>query len=337
MINTHMALKELTLNEVFENSAPSNIALIKYMGKSSKTENKPTNSSMSYTLNHLRTYVRLTYLGPEDTELKDEWEPLYKPGLQKIELTEKGKEKFLNFFGELKKEFKIKGRFKIESANNFPSDCGLASSASSFAALTLTAHDVFMKITDGKTLNYRPKELAKISQKGSGSSCRSFFPNWALWHEAGAEEIQLPYKNLKHLVIICDDSKKSVSSSEAHQRVLTSDLFKNRPERATERLQHLLNALRQKNWDDSVSIVWNEFWDMHVLFHTSKPPFMYMNDLTMKSFKVLEALAETSKYKPMITMDAGSNVHLLFREEDTAHYETFKAELHNHFDLWAGN
>ena len=41
-------------------SAPSNIALIKYMGKTDEQDNRPTNRSLSYTLNHLRTTVELT-------------------------------------------------------------------------------------------------------------------------------------------------------------------------------------------------------------------------------------------------------------------------------------
>ena len=40
-------------------SAPSNIALIKYMGKTDYNGNKPTNSSLSYTLTHLNTHVEI--------------------------------------------------------------------------------------------------------------------------------------------------------------------------------------------------------------------------------------------------------------------------------------
>lgn len=42
-----------------EASAPSNIALIKYMGKTDAVSNKPTNVSISYTLDELKTFVRM--------------------------------------------------------------------------------------------------------------------------------------------------------------------------------------------------------------------------------------------------------------------------------------
>ncbi len=300
-----------------EASAPSNIALIKYMGKVETKLNRPTNSSLSYSLEKLRTFVRLR---PDESLSEDAWSPYERSDLLKIELSEKGLAKFLNYFAMLKKEFKIKGFFRIESANNFPADCGLASSASSFAALTQVAHDYMISTSPGAVSAYSPKELSKLSQKGSGSSCRSFFTPWALWHQDGAEAMQFSYQNLKHQVILCDQNVKDVSSSEAHTRVLTSDLFKGRPERAEERLKLLVQALRSENWKSAYQITWSEFWDMHTLFHTSVPPFIYMNAL---SFQILKELNEYWNIKndgPLITMDAGSNIHLLFRTDQKAHY-----------------
>lgn len=182
---------------------------------------------------------------------------------------------------------------------------------------------------------YRAKELAKISQRGSGSSCRSFFENWSLWHQSGsAEGIEFPYQKLKHQVILCDESIKQVSSSEAHQRVLTSDLFKGRAERAEDRLQKLVQALREKNWAQAFHISWNEFWDMHLLFHTSYPSFMYMSGQAMEALKWLNQFWIEKKDGPIVTMDAGSNIHLLYREDQHDIYQFVFDSLKNHFSFW---
>ena len=305
------------MNNWIESSAPSNIALIKYMGKTDSKLNRPTNSSFSYCLENLRTYVRIRR---DVTLANDIWNPLVRADLRPIELSEKGRQKFLNHFEFLKREFKLDGFYEIQSANNFPSDCGLASSASSFAALTLAAHEIMLSQSQGTKMSYRPKELAKLSQKGSGSSCRSFFSPWSLWHSEGAEAIQIPYPSLKHQVLLCDESVKGVSSSEAHLRVLTSDLFKGRVERAEERLQKLITALRGENWKTAFEICWNEFWDMHTLFHTSSPAFMYMNSSTMQSLLMLHNSWLTKGDGPIITMDAGSNIHLLYRPDQNEIY-----------------
>lgn len=314
-----------------EASAPSNIALIKYMGKIDASSNKPTNSSFSFCLEKLRTFVRIK----KNTELtSDIWKSYQRHDLRPIELSEKGRTKFLNHFQFLKKEFKIEGFFEIESANNFPSDCGLASSASSFAALTLATHEWMLKNSETPKMAYLTKELAKLSQKGSGSSCRSFFSPWSLWHASGAESIQIPYKNLKHQVLLCDENIKQVSSSEAHLRVLTSDLFKGRVERVETRLQKLIEAMRAQNWKDSFELCWNEFWDMHVLFHTSIPAFMYMNEVTMKSLRVLHNNWLTTGDGPLITMDAGSNIHLLYREDQEAQYKEVIQKFNSEMPIW---
>jgi diphosphomevalonate decarboxylase len=326
-----------------EASAPSNIALIKYMGKTDPISNKPTNVSISYTLDELRTYVRMQKI---ETLSEDVWAPFERADLMPIRLSEKGTAKFLNFFQLLKKEFRLKGFYQIESANNFPSDCGLASSASSFAALTQCAHEVYLD--ENKTSNIRPhpytaKELSKFSQKGSGSSCRSFFSPWGLWHENGAEEIKLSVSDLKHMVILCDESIKSVSSSDAHTKVLTSDLFKGRPERAAVRFQELASALRKTDdalntqWKIVFGICWNEFWDMHTLFHTSRPPFMYMNSGSQKALADILNFWEKSGDGPIVTMDAGSNIHLLFRNDQMDLYEYYINYFTNDFNLWTKN
>jgi diphosphomevalonate decarboxylase len=314
-----------------EASAPSNIALIKYMGKVETKLNRPTNSSLSYSLEKLRTFVRLRQ---SESLTEDRWAPFERSDLLKIQLSEKGRAKFLTHFEVLKKEFKLKGFFEIESANNFPADCGLASSASSFAALTLAVHDWAVKNAPGVMVPYRPKELSKLSQRGSGSSCRSFFTPWALWHQEGAEAMQFPYQGLKHQVILCDQNVKEVSSSEAHIRVTTSDLFKGRPERAEERLKHLVQALREQQWKAAYQITWNEFWDMHMLFHTANPPFMYMNDVSFRVLKELNEYWNTKADGPLITMDAGSNVHLLFRPDQKSHYFEMINRFRDVASLW---
>jgi len=314
-----------------EASAPSNIALIKYMGKLDSSGNKPTNASLSWTLEKLRTFVRIQ----KNEQLKtDTWKAYEREDLRPIALSLKGQEKFLNFFDYLKKEFKLTGFYEIESANNFPSDCGLASSASSFAALTLCAHQVYLSESEHKSRPYLAKELSRLSQKGSGSSCRSFFAPWALWHDVGAEEIKLPLSSLRHLVILCDETVKSVSSSEAHKLVLTSELFKGRPERAQERLQNLISATRAGDWEKMCKISWNEFWDMHTLFHTSQPTFMYMNGDSLFVLNYLQRLENQRPERALITMDAGSNIHLLIKNEDSQLYQDLIGYFSEYFNIW---
>lgn len=313
----------------FEASAPSNIALIKYMGKTDPVMNKPCNTSLSYTLDHLKTFVRIK----TDTNLTtDQWQCFTRNDLRPIELSTKGCDKFLKFFAKLKSEFKIQGHFYIESANNFPSDCGLASSASSFAALTLATHAWSVK--HNSLVSRDLQSLAILSQQGSGSSCRSFFGPWVSWSTETVQAVELPFKNLKHQVILCDESIKAVSSSEAHKQVLTSDMFTNRPERAEARFLNLRIAFQKNDWKLAFEICWSEFWDMHTLFHTAKPAFMYMNANSQLVLGTLLQRWHDTGDGPLVTMDAGSNIHLLYRPDQTKIYQQILELFNSDFSIW---
>src|SRR4051794_2012889 len=112
--------------------APANIALIKYMGKKDEGGNIPDNASLSYTLPHLLSTVKL-----ETHSLKkDIWEPLNIPGALQFTLPLQGQQRFIDHLQRIKNYFGFTGNFLIQSSNNFPHSTGLASSASSFAALT---------------------------------------------------------------------------------------------------------------------------------------------------------------------------------------------------------
>lgn len=295
-------------------SAPSNIALIKYMGKTDASSNLPANGSLSYTLENLRSVVEVELL-PHGTA--DQWEPLALEGAAPFHMSERGREKFLGHFDRLKKEFSMRGHFLVRSANQFPSDAGIASSASSFAALTMATADMAEKVVSGFK---KPsvEKLAELSRRGSGSSCRSFFSPWALWSAEGVRGVEITSLKLQHQLIVVDAGGKAVSSSEAHRRCTTSSLFETRPRRAEERLRELTRALKEQDWATAFEVTWTEFWDMHALFETSRPSFGYMKPGTLRVLEKVREMWSTRRDGPLATLDAGPNVHLLWREDQRA-------------------
>lgn len=290
-------------------TAPSNIALIKYMGKSDESRNIASNPSLSYTLNALTSTVELRL----NSKPLDQWQPLPSTAYTDFELSDKAKQRFINHLRFLKQGFDFQGNFLIRSNNNFPMGTGLASSASSFAALTKCAVTAFTELTNVTPLPI--SGIAKLSRQGSGSSCRSFFTPWALWEDTEISAIKLPYRHLIHQIILVDNKEKEISSSKAHKLVLTSPNFKGRTTRASQNLDELMSALNNKDWKNAYQICWREFMDMHELFHTATPSFSYMTEATKLHLAQLQNLWEEEGDGPIITMDAGPNIHLLFRED----------------------
>lgn len=285
---------------------PSNIALIKYMGKTDRENNRPSNSSLSWTLPHLTSRVELTLTD----QPKDSWQAL--EAKYSLSLSEKGRVKFLNHLQRIKDHFGVTEHFVVASSNFFPSDCGIASSASSFAALTEVAVQAMCELS-GQSMSLAEK--AMLSSKGSGSSCRSFLAPWVLWKDNEVQKISTSFEQLNHMVLLVSAKEKKVSSSEAHQRVASSLLFHGRVERAEQRLVKFLKHLQDKNWSALHDIAWAEFWDMHALFETSTPSFGYFEAETFHYLNTLRNLWDAEGDGPLITMDAGPNIHLLWRPE----------------------
>lgn len=301
-------------------SAPSNIALIKYMGKTDTQTNLPLNSSLSWTLNGLRSEVEIELLPAGQA---DRWEPLGAESA--IQLSEKGKEKFLKHLHRVKTQLGSTDFFVVRSKNNFPSDAGIASSASSFAALTLAAAKIICQMKSSGPLE--AKTLSDLSRQGSGSSCRSFFQPWSLWNNEGASSLELGINQLHHQVILVDSGHKAVSSSEAHVRCTTSDLFLGRKVRAENRLQELVTALKSQDWEKSFQLCWAEFWDMHALFETSKPAFGYLKPKSLEVLSLVGQLWQDQKDGPLVTLDAGPNVHFLWRLDQKNQMQKFQQQL----------
>lgn len=300
-------------------TAPSNIALIKYMGKKQTHSNLPDNASLSYTLNNLLTTVRLELI----TASHDRWEPLLSDGFKPFDLSVSGQNRFIKHLERLKKHFGYKGHFLIQSNNNFPYGSGLASSASSFAALTRCAAFALSELTEQPLMSV--DEQAKLSRLGSGSSCRSFYAPWALWREDEVMAIDLPYKELIHQVVIISSKEKEVSSSEAHQRVKTSRLYASRSARAELHLESLLQACKQADWPMMYQLCWDDFQDMHHLFESCSQPFSYLTEESRALLKVFERIWKQGD-GPLVTMDAGPNIHLLYRPDQSELSARIKAD-----------
>jgi diphosphomevalonate decarboxylase len=285
----------------------ANIALIKYMGKRDPDGNVAFNPSLSYTLPHLKSTVAVS----AGLTRPDRWEILARAGSIPMRLSREGEVRFLGYVRKLCDLWGYRQSVLVRSANNFPADAGIASSASSFCAAT-RAVAAFLRRDESSA------QLAHLSRTASGSSCRSFFEPWCLWDGDSIHALDFHVGHLMHMVVIVDGGRKSVSSSDAHLRATRSPHFFGRVNRARMRMDRLLPALERSDWRSAYEICFEEFEDMHELFHTSDPPFRYR---TPDSDRVVQDCADlwaTYRDGPIVTMDAGPNVHLLFRRDQEA-------------------
>jgi diphosphomevalonate decarboxylase len=295
--------------------APSNIALAKYMGKTDGGKNIPSNASLSMTLNSLCTFAEV-----RETNGGLSWSN------EKLVLDDKGRERIFRHIERVwslvpavleahKLEVKVPPGLELCASNTFPTASGIASSASSFAAFTLAATaaacaDLAAFKKAWRNDSALRAELAKISRQGSGSSCRSFDGPWILWNGEETQPVPSRLPEISDLVVVVSSATKEVSSSEAHRRVTTSPLWNGRVERANQRTEILRAAISAGDWNEVARQAWAECWEMHSLFHTSQPPFTYFQPGTIAVLRWLSS-AVASPNPPIVTLDAGPNVHVL--------------------------
>ncbi len=308
--------------------APANIALIKYMGKDDALLNLPLNASLSLTLDTLCTVA----------EVEVETETLggitWIPELPRIEnsglqleiprLTDAGIARMIHHiervYRAIQEIFKLPSpmpRITFRTANTFPMSSGIASSASSFAAVTLATAEALCgpqshtRFENAWSTDFEfKKALARLSRQGSGSSCRSFTGPWVLWATEDISPLQSKLPPLSDLIVLISSESKPVSSSMAHEQVRTSPLWNGRKERAEERVRGATTALKTGNLRTLSQIAWNELWEMHSLFHTCAEPFTYWEPETIAVLKWLKPFFQNAS-PPIVSLDAGANVHIL--------------------------
>ncbi|MEK9566295.1 MAG: diphosphomevalonate decarboxylase [Flavobacteriaceae bacterium] len=300
--------------------APSNIALIKYWGK---TEPQiPKNPSLSFTLSSSVTITEVDFTPSPSGAFQFEF---YFEGKLKPDFHPK-----LNSFFERISPFIPWIRdyaLKISSQNSFPHSSGIASSASAMAALSLCLMDRERKLdatVSDETFFQKASFLARL---GSGSAARSIQGPVTLW---GKNTIQSSASNLyatpfgtdlhpvftsyQDTILLVDKGSKPVSSSQGHQLMYNHPFAEQRFVQATTHLTDLVSLMKSGDLEGFIRIVETEALSLHAMMMTSNPYFILMQPNTLAIIQKVWDFRAATKIPLCFTLDAGANVHLLYPE-----------------------
>lgn len=308
--------------------APSNIALIKYWGKSDPDQNWPANDSLSMTLNRAatRTIARINRAANDSADHQLGFGETFTNNLRVRDMTKP--KKFLEQLRvELKPWLRHDGALEIVTTNSFPSACGIASSASGYAALTVAAAGAWTGQTSIEGLagiGISKDKLANWARQGSGSACRSMhggFVRWVRGETAGQQVCEQIFDEhhwpLADLIVVLDSKQKQVSSTEGHSRAFSSPLMNIRLAGLEERLKCASAAIRNKDLEQLGQIIEAEALEMHAVMMTANPPTQYFSQGTVRFIAWLRQARATGSIAAWFTLDAGPNPHLICRPEDS--------------------
>ena len=303
--------RALRLGVTYE--APPNIALVKYWGVRDPARSLPYNSSLSVTLDRLRSRTHVRFdpkLAEDEVELN---------GARATGGPRAGVVRFLDRVRDLAK---LPDRARVVSRNNFPTASGLASSASGFAALAGAA-------TRAAGLTLSDRELSRLARFGSGSACRSVFGGFVEWRAGVRADGRDCYARslyparhwpaLVDLVLLVRGAPvKEVRSADAMQAsVRTSPEFAARQREVPGRLARVRRAIGARRADRLFPLVMDECDSFRRVCETTVPSLDY---LTRTSRAILAEVRELNRAagRPVAayTHDAGAHVHVFTLRAD---------------------
>jgi diphosphomevalonate decarboxylase len=189
--------------------AHPNVALSKYWGKLGGSGNLPAVPSLSVTLSGLETRTSVRF----DASLKDD-----RLVINGETAGEQARARASALLDRVRRASREDRRAEVQSTNDFPTASGLASSASGFAALALTA-------VRAAGLDWDASRVSDLARRSSASAARSVFGGFVEL-QAGSEGAQQddllsarPVAAADHLplvVLVCvtTEGRKAIGSSD---------------------------------------------------------------------------------------------------------------------------
>jgi len=313
--------------------SPANIAFIKYWGRANHETYIPRNNSISMTMSGCVTTTTVEVGDFEEDDIQVKFYGKEYVALQKDSIKAK------NIFSQVNRIRDLAGstkKVRIMAENNFPADAGIASSASSFSALTaalLLAFDLKEKFDDKKEFS------RQVRLCGSGSAIRSVYDGFVEFlagddHDS-SYAVQLADKNhwdLVDIVAVVDPEKKPMSSSRGHLLADTSPYYETRLKEMQPRLNGLRDAIANKDFEALGQYIEAESTSLHIVMMTQNPPAYYWGPGSMRIMQDLMKWRKEENLHGYFTLDAGPNVHVICQRKDAKEIERRLNE--NEFVKW---
>ena len=317
------SLQNITTKTSFTWKTPSNIALVKYWGK---TEPQiPKNASISFTLTNSHSITTIDFTPKSKTGNNNEIQfDLFFEGKKKEDF----KPKITKFFQRIKEycPYLLVYDMVIHSENSFPHSSGIASSASGMSAIAMCLMSLEKSLSAVElTDDFIRKKASFLARLGSGSASRSIEGPLVVWGQHpninGSSDlygVPFPYevhevfKNYHDAILLVDKGEKQVSSSVGHDLMHNHPFASQRFDQANENLATISEILQNGEIDSFINLVESEALSLHAMMLTSNPYFILMKPNTLEIINSIWRYRSNTGSKVCFTLDAGANVHVLY-------------------------
>jgi len=295
--------------------AHPNIAFIKYWGNRDDALKIPANGSISMNLDGMYTETTVQWGSERDTLVLN-GEHTSGPALERV----------IRHLDAIRRAVQISSRAVVETHNNFPMGVGIASSASSFAALTLAA-------VSAAGFSLTEAAISAIARLGSGSAARSIPDGFVEWHQGYDHETSFAqtfasrdHWRLIDVIAVVSSEHKKTGSEAGHTTAGTSPLQAARVSDAQRRLNICREALLSRNFTTLADVVELDSNMMHAVMMTSNPRLLYWLPASLSVMLAVQKWRRDG-LNVCYTLDAGPNVHCICTEEDSETVATLLQQI----------
>lgn len=283
--------------------ANANVALAKYWGKRDERLNLPYTGSISVTLDGLETHASVRPLDSGGDRII----------LSGVEAEPREAARISRFLDLTRAAGRQHTGAEVEISSNFPVAAGIASSASTFAALAVAAAAAY-------ELRLSEHELSILARRGSGSACRSLFAGFAEWFvgqapdgsDSYAAQLATPeHWQLGVVVAVTDPRPKAVGSREGMaQAVSRSPLFSAWVDTHKADLDDIRDGVRERDLARIGHAAEHNCLKMHAVSLAAQPPLIYWRPATLAVIERVRQLREEG-VDAYFTIDAGPQVKVI--------------------------
>jgi diphosphomevalonate decarboxylase len=288
--------------------ARANIALAKYWGKSDVALNLPAVASISITLEPMRTETTVSFdagLAADEVVLNG------KPA------EGKARTRAIKVLDQVRALAERGERARIESANNFPTASGLASSASGFAALVAAAWTA-------AGLKRDDLRWSAMSRQASASAARSIYGGFVELPKGVPGNAALAAKELapadhwdvRIVVAVANEGAKDVGSTEGMAlSEQTSPYYRAWVDSSDALVAEVREGILERNLSKVGEAMEQSTLAMHACMMASRPGLIYLQPATLAALATVKRLRKEG-VEVYATMDAGPHVKALCHARD---------------------
>ena len=299
--------------------------LVKYHGMRDDIKRFPYHDSISVCTapSHTRTTVEFSMDYDEDTFIVD-GEELDGRAYERVEaVVEKARSKS----DAAHTVYPV----RLESENSFPSNVGLGSSSSGFAAAA-------MALAEAADLDASRQEISTIARVGSASSARAvtgaFSQLYTGLNDEDCYSERIPsdlHENLKIVVGLVPYHKET---EDAHREAADSHMFQARNAHIHGQIAEMRDALRDNDFERTFELAEQDSLSLAATTMTGPSGWVYWQPATLAIFNTVRELREEEDIPVYFSTDTGASVYVNTTEEYAEEVEEAVADCGVSTTIW---